>query len=298
MVACPATSRLIPMIGSAPDASIFPVKVFPAAGGGSPRSRTIQAMEAVIDLRQQFEAGEPGGFNIQVANLSLGGPTNAAARTISDQAVEASSCGIQSSTVHTNATAPRCSWRRAWSDSSPSIVPKPACGASRPPRLDHAGTVSYTVDIWSSNEAFPAHTAKDKIETGDAHIYKIEVPAGTTALETRLEWMNMNGNYPISDIDVILAPPSGPVVNSCNTLRTPELCVVSNPVAGTWTATVVGFSIPEFGRLSGREHDTLRIEADGEVLTLKKKSQSMRRGGPPRPASSRSARRLSRSPEV
>ena len=37
----------------------------------------------------------------------------------------------------------------------------------------------------------------------------------------------MNGNYPISDLDVILTPPSGPVVNSCNTARTPELCVVS-----------------------------------------------------------------------
>ena len=27
----------------------------------------------------------------------------------------------------------------------------------------------------------------------------------------------MNGNYPISDVDVIFTPPSGPVVNSCNT---------------------------------------------------------------------------------
>ena len=91
---------------------------------------------------------------------------------------------------------------------------------------------------------------------------QIDVPAGTAALETRLEWKNMNGNYPISDIDVILTPPSGPVVNSCNTARTPELCMVTNPVAGTWTATVVGFSIPDFGMPGGQEHYTLRIEAD------------------------------------
>ena len=77
------------MIGSAPGASIFPIKVFPAAGGGSPTSRVIAAMEAAIDLRQQFDAGEPGGLNIQVANLSLGGATNAAARELDDQAVEA-----------------------------------------------------------------------------------------------------------------------------------------------------------------------------------------------------------------
>ncbi len=86
---CPATARLIPMIGSAPGASIFPIKVFPAGGGGAPTSRVIQAMEAAIDRRQQFEAGLPGGLDIQVANLSLGGPTNAAARTLIDQTVEA-----------------------------------------------------------------------------------------------------------------------------------------------------------------------------------------------------------------
>ena len=86
---CAATARLVPMIGSAPGASIFPIKVFPAAGGGSPTSRVIAAMEAAIDLRQKFDTGEPGGLNIRVANLSLGGPTNAAARELDDQAVEA-----------------------------------------------------------------------------------------------------------------------------------------------------------------------------------------------------------------
>jgi hypothetical protein len=80
--------------------------------------------------------------------------------------------------------------------------------------------------------------------------------------------MNMNGNYPISDVDVILTPPSGPVVNSCNSLRTPEMCVVANPVAGTWTARVVGFSIPEFGVPSGGERYTLRIEADAVVIKI------------------------------
>ena len=86
---CAATARLVPMVGSAPGASIFPIKVFPAAGGGAPTSRVIAAMEAAIDLRQKFDAGEPDGLNIQVANLSLGGPTNAAARELDDEAVEA-----------------------------------------------------------------------------------------------------------------------------------------------------------------------------------------------------------------
>ena len=81
----------------------------------------------------------------------------------------------------------------------------------------NAGTVSYTVDIWTSKETFPQHSAKAKIDNGESHVYTFDVPAGTAALETRLTWLNMNGNYPISDVDVILTPPSGPVVNSCNT---------------------------------------------------------------------------------
>jgi subtilisin family serine protease len=532
--ACASTARLIPIIGSAPGASIFPIKIFPAAGGGAPSSRVIQAMEAAIDLRQKYEAGEAGGLNIQVANLSLGGPTNAAARDLSDQAVEALinadivpviaagnegfssvtigspgtsfaalTVGAASSAQHEQIfraqfsapcnTAPLASvlaCAKAWrsdmnmqiadfssrgpthdgrvdpdvvangsynfsqgsgtattvnfgsgtSFSTPTVsgiaavlrqvVPTAtarqvrnaiilAADPARVPTADvndqgagfvnaaaalvllqsgqvpdtyaitgftrnlkanmqHAGkqvysgpkslrfngvrpaevtdipfvvnehtaqlfvrihtiaaqlppaqqnpfftddvliriqsstvhnddyrveefvpagagklftfnrpeagiwritpsgdwtnvgTVSYTVDIWADSEALPQHTAKAKIDNGESHVYKIDVPAGTKTLETRLEWQNMNGNYPISDLDVILTPPSGPVVDTCSTARTPELCVVANPAAGTWTATVVGFEIHDFGVPGGQEHYTLRIAADGdEVLQVK-----------------------------
>jgi hypothetical protein len=134
----------------------------------------------------------------------------------------------------------------------------------------NAGTVNYSVDVWSTEEALPQLTAKAKIGQGDSHVYTFDVPFGTAALETRLEWQNMNGNYPISDIDVILTPPSGPVVNTCNTGRTPELCVVANPVAGAWTARVVGFAVPTFGVPSGGEHYTLRIAADERVIAIGK----------------------------
>jgi subtilisin family serine protease len=534
---CAATARLIPMIGSAPDASILPVKVFPAAGGGSPTSRVIAAMEAVIDLRQQFDAGT-GGINVQVANLSLGGQTNAAARNLSDQAVEALinadivpvvaagnegsssvtggspgtsfaalTVGAASSPQHEHifraqfsppcttmplsATPLACAqaWRPDMNvqvsefssrgpthdgrvdpdvvangsfnfsqgsggattvnfgsgtsfatptvsgiaavlreivpgatarqirkaivlSADPSRIPtadrndhgagfvnaakalkllqsghvpdsypitwftrslrlnmlfagkwvysgttklhlknvKPAEVTDIPfevgenveqlfvrlhsvtPQLPpeqqnaffgddvfmkiqssavhtddlrfidflpagtdqlftftrpeagvwritpsgdwtNAGNISYKVDIWTTRESFPKHTAKAQIRNGESHVYQFEVPLGATALETRLRWLNMNGNYPISDLDVILTPPTGPVVNSCNTARTPELCVVSNPVSGTWTATVVGFSIPNFGVPFGpfsRETYTLRIEANDVVLKATK----------------------------
>lgn len=135
----------------------------------------------------------------------------------------------------------------------------------------NAGTISYKVDIWTTNESFASHTAQDAIDNGESHLYTFDVPVGTASLETRLEWMNMNGNYPISDLDVILTPPTGPVVNACNTGRTPELCTVGKPVSGTWTARVVGFSIPGFGIPSAREHYSLRIEVDGNLISLKQR---------------------------
>jgi hypothetical protein len=533
---CAATARLVPMVGSAPGASIFPIKIFPAAGGGSPSSRTIAAMEAAIDLRQKFDNGEAGGLNIQVVNMSLGGPTNAAARGLSDQAVEAlinadivpvvaagneghssvttgspstsfaaltvgaandhrheqifraqfsapcnsaplasvfacaqayrpdthmqiaefssrgpthdgrtdpdvvavgafnysqSSGGattvnfgsgtsystptisgiaavlrqavpgatarqvrraiiesadpaqvptadandqgagfvnaaaalallqtgtvedsydtagytrnlkanmehaghhvysgpqslhftgvrpaevtdipivvsektetlfvriydisaelplaeqnqfftddvllkIQSSVVHNDDQRQGANPFVAAGEERLYTFPRPEEGVWRiSPAGDwtNAGNVSYSVDIWTDKETFPQNTTKAKIGQGESHLYTFDVPLGTTALETRLVWMNMNGNYPISDLDVILTPPSGPVVNTCNTGRTPELCVVANPVAGTWTAQVVGFSIPEFGVPTAGEVYTLRIEADNNLIKTKK----------------------------
>ena len=531
---CLASQRLVPMVGSAPGASIFPIKVFPASGAGAPASRVIQAMEAAIDLRRKFDNGELDGVNIRVANLSLGGPTNAAARNLSDAAVEAlinadivpviaagndgfssvttgspstsfAALAVGSASDHRHeqifrsqfsapcGTAPLASvlacvqayrpdtsvqmsefssrgpthdgrtdpdvvavgsfnysqgagaattvnFGSGTSYSTPTIsgiaaalrqavptatarqvrraiiesadasqVPtagvndqgsgfvnaaaalarlragnvadsyptagftrsleanmqraghqvysgpislhftgvKPAqvtdipfvvgektaqlfvrihsIAAQLPPAQQNpfftddvflkiqsavvhnddqrdvrflvageqrlytftrpvagiwritpsgdwtnAGTVSYTVDIWTSEETFPQQSAKEKIDHGEIHVYTFEVPAGTAALETRLTWLNMNGNYPISDVDVVLTPPSGPVVNSCNTGRTPELCVVANPVVGTWTARVVGFIVPDFGLPTGGEYYTLRIEADSLVLNVKK----------------------------
>lgn len=532
---CPATSRLVPMVGSAPGASIFPIKVFPAAGGGAPKSRVIQAMEAAIELRRKFDEGEAGGLNIRVANLSLGGPTNAAARELDDEAVEAlinadivpviaaGNAGFSAVTTGSPSTsfaaltvgsasdhrheqifrsqfsqpcattplgavlacaqayrpdtnvqisefssrgpthdgrpdpdvvavgsfnfsqagggATTVTFGSGTSYSTPTIsgvaavlrqaVPTAtarqvrravieSADATRVPTADendqgagfvnaaaalarlqaaavddsyptagytrilranmvqagrrvysgpqtllfdrvrpaqvtdipyevsenterlfvrihgiaaqlplaqqnpfftddvflkiqsaavhledlraelflvagqerlftfarpeagvwritpsgdwtNAGPVSYGVDIWTSSEAFPEQSAKDKIDSGESHVYTFEVPAGTAVLETRLEWSNMTANYPISDVDVILTPPSGPVVNSCNTGRAPELCQVNKPVAGTWIARVVGFSIPTFGVPTGGEHYTLRIEADNVVLEAVKK---------------------------
>lgn len=81
-------NTVIPMIGSAPLASIYALRVLPPIGG-SPASRTIAAIERVIELREKYDLGLPGGVNIQVCNLSLGGPTLYAGRDLLDQSVDA-----------------------------------------------------------------------------------------------------------------------------------------------------------------------------------------------------------------
>lgn len=90
----------VPMIGTAPAANIYAIKVFDSRGGGSPESRVIAAMDRAITLRRNFNNGVPSvpvsgtgaeedpfkfnSLNIQVVNMSLGGPTVFAGRDIED----------------------------------------------------------------------------------------------------------------------------------------------------------------------------------------------------------------------
>jgi subtilisin family serine protease len=83
----PPTNTQIPLIGTAPLSSIYALRI---AGptSPSPLSRTLAAVERLIELRQKFDAGQPGGVNIQVANMSFGGSTIFAARDLFDTAVD------------------------------------------------------------------------------------------------------------------------------------------------------------------------------------------------------------------
>ncbi len=63
----------IPMVGSAPGALFYAMKVFEAGGGGAPRSVIAAALERAIELKTKYNNGEADGINIQVVNMSLGG---------------------------------------------------------------------------------------------------------------------------------------------------------------------------------------------------------------------------------
>jgi subtilisin family serine protease len=82
----PPTNTTIPMLGSAPLSSIYALRIF-GPTGGAPTSRVLAAMERVIDLREKFDAGVPGGVNIKVCNMSLGGSTIFAGRDLLDTEV-------------------------------------------------------------------------------------------------------------------------------------------------------------------------------------------------------------------
>ncbi len=76
----------IPMIGSAPLSSIYALR---ACASSCFTSAILSAVDRAIDLREKFEAGQPGGVKIQVLNMSLGGPTLYAGNDIFDTAVDA-----------------------------------------------------------------------------------------------------------------------------------------------------------------------------------------------------------------
>jgi subtilisin family serine protease len=99
-VTCTAGQWIIPVVGTAPEARIYAMKVFPSQGGGAPESRIIAAMDRAITLRRNFNRGVPSpplapaiendptkyeSLNIQVVNMSLGGATLFAGRDLEDQ---------------------------------------------------------------------------------------------------------------------------------------------------------------------------------------------------------------------
>jgi hypothetical protein len=79
------------MVGTAPAAKLYALKVFPSSGGGSPGSRIVAAVDRAITLRRNFDLGVPsvpvagdGSENdpfvydslpIEVINMSFGGGT-------------------------------------------------------------------------------------------------------------------------------------------------------------------------------------------------------------------------------
>jgi subtilisin family serine protease len=102
LLGCPTTLSGVPMIGVAPAASIYALKVFPSFSDSTSNSIILAGMDRAITLRRNFNNGMPSVpanpgcgaennpcvFNslpIQVVNLSLGGGTLFAGHDLEDQ---------------------------------------------------------------------------------------------------------------------------------------------------------------------------------------------------------------------
>jgi len=76
----------IPMIGSAPLAKIYAMRVLDIFGS-APSSVIMAGLDRAIELRRMHDRGEPGGVDIRVVNLSLGGASLNPGRDLFDMAV-------------------------------------------------------------------------------------------------------------------------------------------------------------------------------------------------------------------
>jgi len=83
----PPVNTQIPMVGTAPKSSIYALRVF-GVNGGAPTSRVLAGIERVIELREMFDNGVPGGVNTQVVNMSFGGSTINPGRDLLDNEVD------------------------------------------------------------------------------------------------------------------------------------------------------------------------------------------------------------------
>ena len=80
---------MLPLVGLAPESSIYAVKVFPHTGSGVSSSIIESAIDHVITKKKEHTSGLPGGMDIDVINLSLGGSARFDGRTLEDQLVDA-----------------------------------------------------------------------------------------------------------------------------------------------------------------------------------------------------------------
>ncbi|MBU7015246.1 MAG: S8 family serine peptidase [Theionarchaea archaeon] len=80
---------LVPLLGMAPLAEIYAIKVFPKSGAGVPTSVVMQGIDHAIYMRQLYDAtGGAEGLPIDVISMSLGGATGYDGHDAEDKLVD------------------------------------------------------------------------------------------------------------------------------------------------------------------------------------------------------------------
>ena len=140
----------------------------------------------------------------------------------------------------------------------------------------NAGRVSATLKITRTRK-FELPSALGFVAQDAQLPFGFDVPAGTSALEFKLAWMQNWGRYPTNDIDLLIFDPSGNLDQSGATIASPERVVIENPAPGRWTAVVVGFTLHDLRGLPDQESNkllydvfSLRASADGRLLKARR----------------------------
>ena len=104
-LSCGPNQSIVPMIGAAPEAKIYAIKIFPAGGGGTTKATLLAAMDRLISIRRKFnrtgrrDLVNPGcgaetnpckydSLDIQVVNMSLGTVALFAGQELEDELTE------------------------------------------------------------------------------------------------------------------------------------------------------------------------------------------------------------------
>lgn len=97
-------NKIIPLLGMAPEAGLFAIKVFDHTGGSASESTIIAGIEYAIDQKVAYdESGGTDGYDIDVINMSLGGWNGYDGRDLEDQVVDyATSAGITVASAASN----------------------------------------------------------------------------------------------------------------------------------------------------------------------------------------------------
>jgi hypothetical protein len=125
----------------------------------------------------------------------------------------------------------------------------------------NAGTISADVAVQSVADSIPQLTQQGNIDDQQTLVFPVQIPPGVAVADFRLAWREGWGNYPSSDVDLILVNPSNVPSFAGATLRNPEVVTIANPAAGTWFAVVNGFEIH-----AGSDKFELRVSLDGRVV--------------------------------
>lgn len=107
----------------------------------------------------------------------------------------------------------------------------------------NAGKISADLLIERETDPLPGHQFRGDLTEGVFRVHEVQIPAGTQSVTFRLSWDGDWAAYPTNDLDMILVSPVGTPNFAAATLNSPETVTIQNPVAGSWTIYVDGFTV-------------------------------------------------------